>query len=303
MSSSLPEGFRLREGGAGDVKSVTELIAAEEEALRGSSQWTEAETRDWFHAAAGNGDVQIVERDKRPVGVLGLFFGPVTRSWISVDPSQSDDRVCSALVELAEQLARENNAAKVQISVIAENRAIIGLLQNAGFRAARRYFTMQIELNDPLPTPQWPDGITCTTFELAEARGFYDATVDAFAEEVDFHPLPFDEWKRRQFEAPEFDPSLWFVARDGNEIAGLARCWPQRWGCGWIDVLGVRKQWRRRGLGLALLQRAFRAFYERGHTCVGLAVDSENRSGAGRLYERAGMRLVAEDIAFAKELA
>jgi ribosomal protein S18 acetylase RimI-like enzyme len=277
------------------------MIIAEETSLRGSSRWTEAQTRDWFHGLAGEGVLQIVEHDERLVGLLGLFFGPVARGWVAAT-REAYGKVAPSLVGLAEEVARTQNATKVQLGAFAEDRELIALLHSAGFRPARYFLTMEIELKGPPPTPEWPKGITCTTFEPADVRAFYDATLEAFAEEADFHPLPFDEWKRRQLEAPEFDPSLWFVARSGDEIAGISRCWPERWGCGWIDVLGVRKQWRRRGLGLALLWQSFRAFYERGQTCVGLEVDSENRSGAGRLYERAGMRAVAENIAFAKAL-
>ena len=59
---------------------------------------------------------------------------------------------------------------------------------------------------------------------------------------------------------------------------------------GWVEVLGVRRQWRRRGLALALLLHAFGEFHRRGHKRVGLGVDGENTTGAVRLYEKAGMR-------------
>ena len=57
----------------------------------------------------------------------------------------------------------------------------------------------------------------------------------------------------------------------------------------WVHVLGVRRPWRRRGLGLALLLRVFAEFYARGERRAVLQVDSENETGATRLYERAGM--------------
>jgi ribosomal protein S18 acetylase RimI-like enzyme len=303
MSSSLPDGFHIRAGRPDDVKAVTELIVAEEQALRGQSRWTESQTRDWFHGLAGDGELRIVERDARPAGVLGVYTGTICRSWLALDPSSRDERIGQALVAVARQIAEERKARKLQIGAFAENRAVIALLEAAGFHSDRHFYTMQIELNDEPPAPRWPEGVTCTTAERTPARAYYDATLDAFAEDDDFHPLPFEEWRRRQFEAPDFDPSLWFAERGGSEIAGIARCWPERWGCGWVDVLGVRKPWRRRGLGLALLRHAFRVFYERGRSCVGLEVDAANPTGATRLYERAGMQVVAHDLAFAKELA
>jgi ribosomal protein S18 acetylase RimI-like enzyme len=57
-----------------------------------------------------------------------------------------------------------------------------------------------------------------------------------------------------------------------------------------VGTLGVRREWRRQGLGAALLQRAFVALYDRGLSTIGLGVDAENPTGALGLYERAGMR-------------
>jgi ribosomal protein S18 acetylase RimI-like enzyme len=60
---------------------------------------------------------------------------------------------------------------------------------------------------------------------------------------------------------------------------------------GWIRSLGVRRRWRRKGLAMALLHHSFGEFYRRGKRSVGLGVDSENPTGATRLYERAGMHI------------
>ncbi len=58
---------------------------------------------------------------------------------------------------------------------------------------------------------------------------------------------------------------------------------------GWVGSLSVRRPWRRRGLGLALLLHSFHALQERGKARVGLGVDAQNLTGATRLYEKAGM--------------
>ena len=53
--------------------------------------------------------------------------------------------------------------------------------------------------------------------------------------------------------------------------------------------LGVLEAHRGTGVGGALLRRAFAELAARGWTIVKLNVDGENRSGATRLYESAGM--------------
>jgi ribosomal protein S18 acetylase RimI-like enzyme len=98
-----------------------------------------------------------------------------------------------------------------------------------------------------------------------------------------------------------FDPSLWFLAWDGAEIAGMALCTAQP-DKGYIQTVAVRRAWRGRGLGLALLEAAFGTYYERGTRHIELSVDSESPTGAARLYERAGMYPSFTVVLYEKEI-
>ena len=69
---------------------------------------------------------------------------------------------------------------------------------------------------------------------------------------------------------------------------------------GWVQGLAVRRPWRRRGLGLALLLHSFRELRARGREHVGLGVDGENTTGAVRLYERAGMHVARRSDTYNK---
>ena len=102
-------------------------------------------------------------------------------------------------------------------------------------------------------------------------------------------------------ETESFDPSLWFLAVDGDEIAGVTLCKTLA-GEGWIGVVGVRRPWRKRGLGLALLRHALAEYHRRGVRKVGLSVDAEGVTGALRLYRRAGMRVRESYAIYLKEL-
>ena len=61
---------------------------------------------------------------------------------------------------------------------------------------------------------------------------------------------------------------------------------------GWVDELGVLAPCRGRGIARALLLRSFVTFARRGCLQVLLNVDAENPTGATKLYERVGMRVV-----------
>jgi len=71
---------------------------------------------------------------------------------------------------------------------------------------------------------------------------------------------------------------------------------------GWVHTVGVRRPWRRRGLGLALLQTAFCALYKCGKTRAGPGVDADSLTGATRLYERAGMYIERSYLGYELEL-
>jgi mycothiol synthase len=110
--------------------------------------------------------------------------------------------------------------------------------------------------------------------------------------------VPFDEWWEMR---RDNDHSVWFVVRDGDEIAAVARN-EARESAGYVGLLGVRRPWRGRGLGKALLYRTFAEFWERGLTRVTLGVDSESPTGATKLYERVGMHVESENVVFEKML-
>jgi mycothiol synthase len=108
----------------------------------------------------------------------------------------------------------------------------------------------------------------------------------------------FDEWRHWTTKRDNFEPTLWFLALDGEDIAGFSLCRQDDTdpSAGYVAMLGVRRPWRRRGLGEALLLHAFAAFRARGYTRATLGVDASSPTGATRLYERAGMRVYRDTV-------
>jgi mycothiol synthase len=209
----------------------------------------------------------------------------------------------SAIVDTTEARALELGAPRLFNAVLTADRRGAALLEGRGYREVRRFYRMAISLDGPPPEPEWPEGIEVSTFDPSEAREVHAALEEAFADEWDHTPEPFERFVARRLESQRFDPTLWSVARDGGEIAGvLVADWKRHGPAGWIASLGVRRPWRRRGLGLALLRRALGEFERRGERHVQLGVDAENPTGATRLYERAGMRVAFEAILFEKTL-
>lgn len=152
---------------------------------------------------------------------------------------------------------------------------------------------MAIELGPDLQEPEWPAGITPRSYEPEHEALVYEAHQEAFEDHWGFTRVTLDQWRSWNLGATS-DASLWTVAWDGDEIAGLCINRPERGeDMGWVGVLAVRSRWRRRGLGRALLLDAFHAFRQLGRSRAGLGVDAENTTGAVRLYESAGMHVAS----------
>jgi GNAT superfamily N-acetyltransferase len=302
MSLSLPDGFSVRSVTPTDAQAVNELVVTADEAVMGWSDSTEVDLLDWWRLVDLERDSWVVEDGS--IAAYGVLYGHGETADLDcyVDPARKGLGLGSWLLEHAEARASERRLPRAHAWALADDVDAHRLFDTRGYREVRRYYRMFTELDGPPPDVVWPDGLRVETCATDDARAFHAAVNTAFAEEWNWVPLPFEQWYERHAEAPDFDPKLWFVVRDGDEIAAVLRGEPERFGAGWIGAIGVLEPWRRRGIGLALLQHAFGEFYRRGQRRIGLGVDAQNPTGATRLYERAGMHVAYAAIAFEKEL-
>lgn len=298
-----PDGFVVRPATVDDADAVSEVGRAYDSSLNDQSSTTPEDLRDWWRLIDLERQSWLVERDGRVAAAAVAYTrGEFFDAGGYVHPDFQGRGLGSFLLDVTEARARELGLPCTHATTLARDAAALELFARRGYRDVRHYYRMVIDLDGPTPEPAWPDGLEVETFRLEDALAFHAVLDEAFEEEWNFQSTPFEEWRTHRLEAPDFDPDVWWVVRDGDELAAVLRGDPKREGMGWVGALGVRRRWRRRGLGLALLHHAFGEFRRRGETAVGLGVDAENPTGATRLYERAGMRVAREAIVFAKEL-
>jgi mycothiol synthase len=179
------------------------------------------------------------------------------------------------------------------------------LLGSRGYREVRRFELRRVDFAGEPNPPREIEGISVRGFRPEEARQLYEAHREAFADHWGEGEVTYEEFCHRTFDVPEHDPGLWFLAWDGDEVAGYvgaleaSREDPSR---GYVTVLGVRRAYRRRGLGEALLLEAFGALHARGRRGAELHVDTDSLTGATRLYAKVGMTAQPRFATWEKEL-
>lgn len=273
-----------------DAPAVAALFGATGPELVSQSLFERAWTAPGHDAER---DVRVAERDGRVVGYVEVEDAggrhAKFRLWMRGEPG-------AELLPFAERRVLETAAtgSRILAEAWSEDAQTKETLERAGFGLVRHSLRMGIELEGRVNEPVWPDAIRMRTFRRGDERAVYEAHQETFEDLWDHVRRPYDEWAH-WFLSPELhDPDLWFLAFDGEQLAGIALCRadPERPGVGWVDILGVRRAWRGRGLGLALLRHAFREFGRRGFERVVLGVDGNSPTGAQKLYERAGMRVL-----------
>jgi len=167
------------------------------------------------------------------------------------------------------------------------------LFRALGFTEQRFFLRMTADLRDgPAAAAHWPAGVQVREFrDHADDDALFAAFAEAFADHWGQQRPDRSQWwyDHRDSASAAFDPTLWFLATDGGEIAGFVLGTAEQT-TGQISQLGVRPRWRGRGLGAALLAHALDTFTGRGLDQARLTVDTANVTTALRLYLKAGMR-------------
>ncbi len=219
--------------------------------------------------------------------------------------------IANELIGIARVLEAEREqeparAPRVKAWVREEMTAIIGMWKDANFREVRQFWNMARPLDVPIDEPQPIDGVNIRSYKRPEdnvrARTAFD---NSFADHWDHHPIPQEDWDHRASSSSMRPELSWLaeVEENPDNIAGFCICAisdeenKRRKCCeGWIELLGTTRDWRRKGLGRALLLHGLLSLRSAGMDTALLGVDSESPTGANRLYESVGFRIRSRDV-------
>jgi ribosomal protein S18 acetylase RimI-like enzyme len=302
----FPPGYRVRAPRLDDGPAIVRMLNDETRALVG----VEFTSLDWVTApwTAPGADL---ERDFGVVlapdgAIAGYFFlssdAPHTSVFSigGVALAHHGRGVGSAIVEELERraaafsrLAPAGEPVVWRMGALAEEPQVAALLAAHGFVERRIFWAMHRRFDGPPEPPGEVPGIAFDVIQPGREADVYDCLAEAFEDHFGDSLAPREIWLHTHVTAVEHhDPSLWHVARREGRVVGallgLAQA-DEDPAFGHVDLLGVRRAERGRGIGEALLRRSFAQFHDRGRSGVTLIVDSESTTGATRLYERAGM--------------
>jgi mycothiol synthase len=189
----------------------------------------------------------------------------------------------------------------------------IDLFESRSFVRSRYAYRMRRDLSLPIPDVGMPPGIQMIPWRQELDLQTLDAANDAFRDHWGFNPVTVEQWRLWFTGHPGFRPDLTYLAvaegLDRQEVIGLClnrvmdeSNRPEGVLEGWVQEVAVRRGWRGKGIATALLCASMQAFIANGIRYAGLAVDTENLTGALRIYERLEFEVFQRFITFLKKV-
>jgi mycothiol synthase len=282
--------FRLRPPDRSDAKAVLRVLHARDMADLDALDFTLEDLLDQWGASEFDlqADAMVAVDDAGTVIGYATLWSPGALA--VVDPAREGEGVGSALLTWTEQRAREAGRTVLRQWVAGRNARGHELLSGAGYHHVRSYSRLVRRLDTNLSAPLPPAGIGFAAVDSErDAHDLYGADQSAFATNDDYEPESFAAFREEHLTAHDFDPTLSRVARRDGRVIGflLSRRWRHE-RVGFVDLLGVAPEERRRGLGSTLLLAAFAAYAAAGLREAQLGVASDNPRALA-LYERVGM--------------
>lgn len=300
--------MNLRPPAPEDVPAIARLFNRASEELFGQADESEDDVRRFLTSDEldPDEDIRLVDGDGELAGYVDIFPHPHPTYWVDVRVTPSDEgELRRELLDWSLTRVREKGGDRVlAVSWVSDERMRRAYLE-AGFERTRGSYRMRIEFDGEPEQPRAPDGIRIRPMTPDDARVAHETHEETFEDMWGHAHSTFDEWQH-WFLGDDHDWSFFFLAESADgEPAGVALCRPRPTepDIGAIRVVGVRRPWRRKGVGRALMLHAFHEFRRRGMRGASLGVDAESLTGAQRLYASVGMHVDRESDVFELRLS
>jgi GNAT superfamily N-acetyltransferase len=285
-----------------DVPSVVRLI---DRVTEDWLDWPRADPDDLLQMAAlgHSGGTWVAESREGVVGYAQVrAVDPERRHlWVDIRTTGAPgaaDRLLDATLAAATHRASKVDGVVLRSNVETRQADVRAAFLAKGFQIVTRPVRMLATLGSaPVPL-EFPAGVTARRFENRDAPEVYRVVTEALRDSgsLDYEPPPYVDWYLSEIERSTFRPDLSFVALYEGAIVGaaIAGVAGNDSSVGWYSVLSVRREWRGRGLGKALLNQVMRAFVEAGYHRIGCGTDLLNPTSPHRIATAAGFQIAHE---------
>ncbi|MGG3916139.1 GNAT family N-acetyltransferase [Rossellomorea vietnamensis] len=275
-----------------DMSSLKELFMNYELKAFGERQTSEEEIHEMVESIPGTDRIGLWHNGE--LAALSILTEKDHRlpSLILANPNEHMGHYIKEMVKelvstarIGKKMKGENKTIILSANLEVEKKT----LEHSGFTATRFWFQMKKDLED-LTSTSIPSSYQITSFNPdTEAHCLHDLFEEVFSDHFDYHPTELEEFKKR-FLRPSFDPTLWYLLKEGGNLIGFILCTVnEETRMGEVSHLGIQRSFRRRGLAHHLLDYAFHKLKERGMKTAALSVDSDSYTDATIVYQKAGM--------------
>jgi GNAT superfamily N-acetyltransferase len=296
--------YVVRPADTRDIEAVYDIVAKQRTYDFGSEMMSINDwQRKWGNLSLEN-DTLTAFADGKLAGYAELLDGDSPFIYLE---NRSNVDLAFQLLMLLEQKAASRAKGSVELAtqVSERNQLLLQLYASSGYRSNLSFLIMELRLDKPPALPQWAEGIHVRTFMPGQDEQLTYETDEEAAKDKGYHsPLNYEGWvKRMGMDKETFDPDIWFLACEGEKVVGVAlNAHDKEPNTVWVDHLSVNREWRKKGIGRALLLHSFGEFFKRGMQIVKLSVDSKSLTNAPRLYESVGMKTVQQYHIYKKNL-
>ncbi|MDO9086179.1 MAG: GNAT family N-acetyltransferase [Anaerolineaceae bacterium] len=318
----LKNDFQLRSARMDDAKAVADLFNRCSQEIIKKDEFESGElSAGWETGSLDMEKDTLMVFDQENLIAYADVWGilpPYVRvnTWIRVHPDYKNRGIGWVLNHWVEGRANEimqkadENLQLFTVSYMnIKDQASVQLLTDMGAKPVRFSWVMEGVLLDIISVDSLPEHITIRNVEPEENKKLYLLKEEAFEDHWG-HIGTTEEEGIKEFETehvqdPNYDPELWLVAETDGEFIGMilgTSSTPFGQDYGWVSLLAVKREWRKKGIGKVLLQYLFKKIQEKSSVKVGLSVDSDSLTGATHLYESVGLQIIEQYVRMEKIL-
>ena len=292
---SLPVGYRIR---VVDPRTDIPVAAAIQEACDlfdvGFADNEEIWVRDDWNESSHRGAWIVEDASGEPVAFANLAAtdpSATIDAYSAILPSHRGALRAPLTIYLETEARRIAVGGPTMIVPLETAEGAGPVVETLGFVFSRAFWHMERPIDRSFRPVAPPSGVILRAYRSPEDHRLgWEILQETFAGHYSIDPQPFDAYHHDVLEHERWDPSLVAFAEADGEAVGIV-VGEIIEEVGWIDDVGVRAAFRGRGVGRALLDHGFALLAARGVERIQLNVDSQNATGATRLYERAGMTI------------